>query len=478
MKITSFMHSIYKFLLVTVLGFSSLQLLAQKSVLYNVSPSVSMEINPAHNVKNRPSYFTLPVLNYQEIRVNAGGLSYDDIFQQSVTSTGTSVVLDYNRLFSNLSKDNAFNLGVELGILGLGIANGKDYYSFSVKEKIVGQMQYSNDVLGLMINGVAIETAPNGTMKYRDASTGSLFMDMMHYREYALGYDRSINDRFSFGVRLKLLFGMSAISTNGMRIDVKSTNLDAMELSAYGKANISAPVSFDVTTDENGIPNIKNYNTNLSASYLTEMGNFGVALDLGMEFRPSDKWAVGLSITDLGSIKYKKNLKQVYTDSHYRYEGIDVSSSINKDHANYVSFSDAVDELVEHAKSRVKLHEKAESFSQTLPLQVYMNGAYTPVKWFEASMMLRHRTFQGYIDNGLYVGTKFHSRWIDFAAQYAWNSASRSGLGLGLNLKLGVVHLYTAVDNILPLMGTGYSIHSSYRMGLNFVLDRKKSRVY
>ncbi|MDC1106409.1 DUF5723 family protein [Prolixibacteraceae bacterium] len=472
------MNTIYKLFLLSILGIYTLPLMAQKSVLYNVSPSTSMEINPAHNVKNRPSYFTLPVLNYQEFSFNAGGLAFDDVFQKSRTTTGLKTVFDYNRLFSNLSKDNAVTLGAEFGILGIGIANKKDYYSFSVKEKIVGQLQYGNDVVGLMLNGISIEQAPNGTMKYRDASTGSLFMDMMHYREYAFGYDRSIDDRFSFGLRLKFLFGKAAISTNGIRIDAKSKNLDALDLSIYGKVDISAPVSFDVIEDADGIPNINNYNTNLNSSYITESGNFGMAMDLGFEFRPNKKWTVGLSVIDLGAIKYKTNLKQVYTDSHYRLEGVDITRSINKDNKEYVSFSNAVDNLFDDTKRSVKLNEKAEAFSENLPLDVYLNGAYTPVKWFELSMMLRNRSFQGFVDNGVYIGTKLHSGWIDFAAQYAWNSASKSGLGLGLNLKLGVVHLYSAIDNILPVVGTAYSVHTSYRMGLNFVLDRKKTRVY
>lgn len=452
--------------------------LAQKTVLYNISQSASMEINPAHKVKTRGSYFTLPILNYQEFNINAGGLSYDKIIKKESTATGTKLLLDYNHILSNLRSSNTLGLSAEFGLLGIGIANRKDYYSFSVKEKAIGQFQYSKKFLDLFMNGVAIEELPNGQKKYRDGSTGSLFFDVMHYREFAFGYDRAFDDRFSLGIRFKLLFGMAGLSTSGMRVDITSEDLNAMNLSTYGRVNISGPVEFDVVTNEDGVAEIKNSKSTFSSSYFTETGNLGAAVDLGIEFTPNDTWCVGLSLIDLGAISYKTNTKQIYTDSSYRYEGVDISNSVNKDKEGYVSFSDAMDNLVTEAKSKLKVEDSEQSFSQKLPLQLYVNGIYSPVKWFDTSLLLKHRSFQYFTDNGLHLSANLHCKWVDFSTQYTWNNVTNSGLGFGVNLKLGPLHLYAATDNILPLMGTNYSLYSSYRMGMNFVIDRKNKRQY
>ncbi|QZT37014.1 DUF5723 family protein [Halosquirtibacter xylanolyticus] len=444
----------------------TLKTFGQNTTLYDLYGPNSMEINPAHKLRDRSTYFTLPVLNYTDFQFTTGRLNYNDI---TSTEDGKTVV-DTEKIHRKLDRKNTIGLFTEIGLLGVGIKNNKDYYSIQIKEKALGHIRFGNGVTDLILNGTSTVDINGVVSRFNNINTGEIDLNMLHYREIALGYDRIINDKFTIGIRGKILFGMAGIETNGVSLRTQSKDLSSIEIYTAGQINVSAPIDFTMATDSNGDEYIEDLDTNFDQDYFSNFDNLGFGLDIGIEYQHNEEWLFGLSVIDLGVIGFKNNT-QIYQQSHYSFKGVDISNSVNDNQPGYKELEDQSDALMDEIEQAFRIKKKADKFNMTLPTKIYITSSYTPEKWFTAGFLSKYESFNDFSETLVQLSGTIRSNVFELTSNYSWSNTSGSQVGLGLSVKAGIVHFYAATDNIIAYSNPKNGSFASIRLGLNFILD-------
>src|SRR5690606_8715698 len=115
------------------------------------------------------------------------------------------------------------------------------------------------------------------------------------YVEYALGYNREINEKLRVGGRLKFLSGYANFTTRKSKLGL-TTDEETFDLTIDGKfkfqsSGVGGFVDKDSTNDEFDFKTPFNFK------------NFGIALDLGGTYQLTDKIGVSASLLDFGFIR-------------------------------------------------------------------------------------------------------------------------------------------------------------------------------
>lgn len=117
------------------------------------------------------------------------------------------------------------------------------------------------------------------------------------YVEMAYGYSRKVDERFSFGGRIKLLAGFYSLDFNVTQLDL-TTNEDHYQADIRTRLDLTNQTLKFGTKDE-GLINFKDFAYKGLFNYPT---GGGLAVDLGIAFKPVENLTVSASLLDLGTI--------------------------------------------------------------------------------------------------------------------------------------------------------------------------------
>lgn len=402
----------------------------------------------------------IPVLSGFNVNLFENSFSLEDVLTKKSTPFGDSTILDIDKLRSNMSKDFRVHFAQDLNILSVAFKTGKKgYSSISIDQK-------SN--MGFGFGAGLIDFLAEGNTPYigRTQDLGGIHADATAYVEAALGYSRVIKDKWTVGGRLKFLFGAVNANIKNSDIEVETdANGENMILRSKQEIYISAPITGlptgkidlenafdDVDFDENAI------------------GNMGFAVDLGASYRMNDNWNFGVAVNDLGFINWKKGVYKLTQDASFKWEGADVSNSINKNDSEYREIGDVFDDLVDSLSSAFQVIEGENvSYTQMLKANVNLYATYNINKRVNFGALLR----------GVMMSDKFYPSMtlsantrplknLGISVSYSVYQGNYANVGVGIAPRFGGFQPYLVVDNILAMNFTKAS-GASMRFGINFV---------
>ncbi|QZE13128.1 hypothetical protein K4L44_11060 [Halosquirtibacter laminarini] len=449
---------------------------AQDANLYRVSTIASVKINPAYNIGENKILFSLPLLCV-EVNGSMGGLSYNDIIDKSSYGSDGKLAVDLNKIYTNMDNTSIFSSGGQVNLFSFITSNQKGSFMFSVNEVFYHQQLFHKEMLDIVLNGFTIEPNESNTLAYRNKNTGPVSLDLMHYREFAFGFQRNISSDLRFGFRMKLLTGLASVSSSNAYIKSSSKSLDRLDIDVNMNVNVSAPISYELYKNDFSGSRFRNFEYNFDSSYWFNFDNLGLALDLGLEYAPSKRWLLFVSLLDLGSISYKSNVSQIYTNSKIQLEGADISNSINEDNIQYLPFDKAVQAMIEKTDSQLELKNMSHPFSQTLPLHFNFGSTYLFTKNFESYVWLNMQSYQGVFSIVPTIGLRYCYKYFRVSTNCGWRYDNPT-FGFSSNLDIGNWSIYGSISNISPLTSINSPLHSSVSFGVYFVLDRHESHVY
>ena len=286
----------------------------------------------------------------------------------------------------------------------------------------------------------------------KEAEIDGLGINIMHYREIAGGYAREINDKWTVGTKLKLLFGKSNIYT--------------------AKSNMSLytnPEDFTLTGNTNIVLNtsLKSGDESFSDYMFSGGDNLGFAMDLGGTFKLNDKFSFSASIIDLGFIKWKNNVQNSVLDTNFVFNGVEF---------NYFK-NDTTNDIISEVGDLFKVTENNNSYKTTLPLKIFLSGNYTLNEKHVFGLLIRseivngnfHPAFTGSYNRKL-------AKAFSFSLSYSIVNRSYLNLGAGFSTNGGPFQFYLITDNflsvILPQSVKTFNILCG--MNLTFGRDKKK----
>jgi hypothetical protein len=432
----------------------------------------SSQINPAIQPRAN-GFFALPSANL----LFQSDVAFRDVFQEQGNEwiTPLNQNFNYSDLYNVIGKAANINQYAGVDILGLGFRTGRDYFSFTMSLKNVMQIGMPSDLFKISDLGF-----PDG----ESFDFSAMRVKEVAYHELAVGYSRKWNDKFTFGIKVKPLFGIAGGMTdiNSFKLKTTATQWD---MYVDGTIYTSGPIKVEEGTpgDFPESIDVKNLDGDEEQEYLTSFKNAGMAFDFGAVYQHNDKWIFSAALTNLGYVKFKEELNSLSFNGTYSFKGIDVDGT--DDDAIKQAFEDIGDSI----KTIINYDVGHEKFNIPLTPLWYMGASY---QWMPSVSigLLSRSVFQKQNfrqDFCLSANIQPYS-FVSLNLNYSKRIKGGNGLGTALSVLAGPLQMYLAADYIpiryadvafddgdsFPMVHRQKDL--SFRFGFNLIFGRHGSR--
>ncbi len=426
---------------------------AQGLTLYNMDfVPQSMRSNPAQIQQSNFHFSVLPILPNINMSYINNGFVISDILDGK--SNPDTTILTPDKMLGAIGDKNFISTKINLDFLSFGFkVKEKHYFSFNVSERIDFTFDYTKNFMTLLTQGTAAEDFIGKELSI--AGTG---FRLNHLREYAAGYSQQVNENLSVGGRFKLLQGMAHLSNAGTDISLK-TDDDLM--------GITATSTIDVRMA--GLPFLTDSTVNFDpASYATNFGNIGFAVDVGGKYKVNEKWSTTLNINDLGFVRWKTDAKRYFNNkAQFKWEGLDLNELLDGDSDYAQNLSDSLADIF-------GLDNQEVSFINPLTADIYLGGEYKVTNDFIAAAILNAKVFKGGIHPSVTLSGQTNlGKWVQLIGSYSIVNRSYTNVGLGAALNAGPIQIYSVSDNVLGWTQMDYAKNLNVQFGMNVLIGYK-----
>lgn len=460
---------------------------AQNSqVLYFMNLPQNHLLNPALRPSNKV-YIGLPVLSGINLNVNDNFVNFSDVFMKGQPSDSIISILhpgyNINDFLAKISNKNSIETEATIQLFGLGFSVGKDGYVFlDINERIDGNVVIPGDIFRLALEG-------NEPFVGSKIDLSSLSGDLKYYREVGLGYSKNVTDKLRIGVKGKLLFGIACASIDNKSLGITVNNDYSHTLDADLNVNISGPITINKNSN-NGIDSISSVTVDNSklktAGFFLGQKNMGLGLDVGATYNITDKFVVSAAITDLGFIRWARDVTNIQAKSQFEFSGLNMLDVINGTKTLKQLGTDMQDSL---KKSFVVSDSKAP-FTTYLPFGVTLGGCYELSRRFSLGLLSYSKVIGTQIRESLTLSANVNlGNALSTSISYSAANTQYDNLGAGLAFRAGIVQFYLISDripvmwNIIKVNNTNVPLPSNWntinlRLGMNLVFGnniRKKN---
>ncbi|MCQ2075896.1 MAG: DUF5723 family protein [Bacteroidaceae bacterium] len=420
------------------------------------------ELNPA--IGNEQNYIAMPALGNLNVAMR-GNIAFDNVFRSinGKTTTFLNPQVDVADFMGKLKDDNHTGADIRVNILSAGFKAFGGYNTVSVNARTNIYTSIPKSLFSL-----AKEGPYNQTYDIHDFTAVA-----DAYAEVALGHSHQINEQWRVGGTVKVLIGGGNVEA---KFDKAQLVLDKDAFHAVTNATINSSVkglTYNTETTERGAEGEKTLHTYVNGADVDGAGvnGFGLAVDLGAQFKLNQDWEFSASLLDLGFIRWSNNM--VASTNGDREFNTDIYLFSPDDDAPN-SFEREMDRLSEGLSALYELQDNGDAGGRTTGLSATMNiGAkYTLPKYRQLAFGLTNTTRMG----------KY--AWTDFRLSANWSPvkivSASVNLGVGTygasfgwmaNFHPNGFNLYFAMDHTvgkIAKQGLPLSGNAQFNMGINF----------
>lgn len=455
--------------------------------LYFMNIPQASTLNPALKPTGR-FYLGLPGISDISVRVDNNFLSVSSLFTGGIISDSTLAFLEESEwlkdFVNGLGDNNSLEPQAGVRLFGLAITVKDDLrITFDITGRADANIVFPGDLLRLGLKG-------NEEFVGQSIDLSSLRSDANVWQEFGIGASKNVTPKLRVGARVLVLSGVASayLANRGVTLTVNDDFTHTVN--ADMALNISAPVYF-ITEDDGTIHGAEFDNARFDddrniIAYLTTMANPGLGIDLGAEYRFSDKLAVSAAVTDLGFIKWKRDRQDITVNTTFDFNGLTMQDVYDES----LEFGELLNWTLDTLQSVAVLDKSAPAYTYRLPATVTAAFSYTPVKFFTAGLLSRTRFEGRQVHQALTLSGNFNFGNV-FSTTLAYTAANRryDNLGFGFAIRGGFMQFFALVDN-LPVRYTSlthdsknYRIPENWstvhaRLGLNLVFgNREKEKI-
>jgi hypothetical protein len=472
-----------KYLLLIILVLDFAEATGQNGqVMYFMNLPESHLINPALRPSNSV-YIGLPVISGINLNINNNFVNFSDVIikGQAKDSIITFLHPDYNvdKFLAKIKDKNFLEPETMIQLLGVGFSVGKDTYIFlDINERVDCNVVLPGDLFRLALKG-------NEGFTGSKIDLSSLRGDIKYYHEFGAGFSRNFTDRLRIGIKGKLLLGVAAASIDNRALGITVNDDYSHTIDANLAVNLSGPVN--VTMDsKNNIDSIEFDNNRFKTSsgirdFFSGKKNTGLGLDLGATYTLSDRIEVSASVTDLGFIKWGKDITNLKANNQFEFSGLNMKDVLN----GTKTIDEVGNDMLDSLKNAFVVSNTKVPFTTYLPFNFSMGGSYNVTKQFSVGLLSSTRIIRKQVREALTLSANINIG-SAFSASIAYTAENHQydNLGAGLGFRAGVTQFYLVTDRI-PIMWNRIRNDNSniivpakwntfnLRMGMNLVFGNR-----
>jgi hypothetical protein len=403
-------------------------------------------MNPAMRPSNSV-YIGLPVISGTNYNINNNFLNYSDLFVKSTTSDSIISILnpeyDIDDFISRVNKRNSISPQFSLQTFGLGFSAGKGVYIFfDINERVEGNAVFPGDIIKLILKG-------NEAFVGSEINLSSFRMDLRYFREYGFGFSKDFGSNLRIGVRPKIFSGIFSTTLDNRSLGIKVDDNYTHTLNADVTANISAPVTV-YKDNEQKIDSIVFDDSRFDSGkgmfdFISGSKNFGLGIDVGATYKISDNLIVSAAVTDVGYIKWKRDVSSIKAKGQFVFSGLDMTEVINGDK----TLDDLGKELLDSLKDAITVTVSNAPFNTWLAPGLTVGGSYNVTKNISFGLLSYTKFIGSQVRESLTLSTNLNlGNSFSLSLGYSLQNKRADNLGAGLAFRAGVFQFYAITDRI------------------------------
>ena len=340
-----------------------------------------------------------------------------------------------------------------------------NYNLFSVGFKAWGGV----NLLELNLRSNTNLTLPKGLFEFAKTAGekehyefGGLGMRTQNYMELALGHSRDINKQWRVGGKLKFLIGAAYADFTADNVTLDMTE-DAWRIQSNAQMKASLLKSDVIHEDPSknsadGRPRVKKLD-----NFGFSLPGFGMALDLGVTYKPIENLTLSAAITDLGFISWK-NTHHASSQGDYTFDGFN-NIYIGSDKDQTEDIDDQFDQIGDDLEEMFSVYDDGtktatQALAATLNVGAeYKLPAYDKLKFgflYTSRIHGKYSWHQGMLNVGVRP-----VKWFECNVNGAVTSTGVTAGGM-LSLKAPHFNFYIAADRFFSKLGKqGVPLNSS-----------------
>lgn len=291
---------------------------------------------------------------------------------------------------------------------------------------------------------------------------GGLGMRTQNYMELALGHSRDINKQWRVGGKLKFLIGAAYADFTADNVTLDMTE-DAWRIQSNAQVKASLLKSDVIHEDPSknsadGRPRVKELD-----NFGFSLPGFGMALDLGVTYKPIENLTLSAAITDLGFISWK-NTHHASSQGDYTFDGFN-NIYIGSDKEQTEDIDDQFDQIGDDLEEMFSVYDDGtktatQALAATLNVGAeYKLPAYDKLRFgflYTSRIHGKYSWHQGMLNVGVRP-----VKWFECNVNGAVTSTGVTAGGM-LSLKAPHFNFYIAADRFFSKMGKqGVPLNSS-----------------
>ena len=403
-------------------------------------------MNPALRPSNSV-YVGLPALSGIDLNSNNNFVNFSDIFIKGQPKDSIISILNPNynvdKFLAKIKERNFMESESMVQLLGIGFSVGRDGYVFlDINERFDANMVIPGDLFKLALKG-------NGAFVGSTINLSSLRADMKYYREVGLGYSWNITDKLRVGVKGKLLYGIASAAINNHSLGITVNNDYSHVFDANMDINISGPVNVYMDSNHN-IDSVafddNRFKTSSGISdFISGKKNTGLGLDIGATYELTDRINVSAAITDLGYIRWRKDVTSLSVDNQFVFNGLNMVDFFN----GTKTLDEIGKNMIDSLKNAFVITKSKSAFTTFLPFGISLGGSYNVTSKITLGFLSYSRVISKQIREAVTLSANVNLG-NAFSASIGYTAANHQydNLGAALAFRAGVAQFYLVSDRI------------------------------
>lgn len=407
-------------------------------------------------------YVAIPAISYFGLDLYNDALRYKDVFL--VDDEGYPISIDGNRIADRLRNRNQLAFEVNTELLGVGFKIKNFFFTFDWRMRANMDLSYSKDVLAFPLNGNLHYLGDD------NPADMNLQLGLNAYQEISFSIRQTIKDKFIWGARPKLLFGVANLNISHLGAQIFTNEDDyTMRLFCNGNATLSTVLPLTLSIDNTNV--LCEFNMeDFAASDLFK--NMGASIDLGFRYKISKGLSISANIMDLGWIHWKTNPMLIHSgltdNGRYFEDGGIVFNGLSEHDIAMLREGDSRQAFMDTLSGYLDLSsEFTSSYRTMLPARFMVQCDYEINNNHRVSAVLQGRLVGNkFIPSATFAYDLNISRFVDVCAAYTLQRNCFDNVALGLGFNMGPINLYAGTNNLLTLISNKNWSRASAYFGL------------
>ncbi|MBR5331696.1 MAG: hypothetical protein IKV32_00140 [Muribaculaceae bacterium] len=351
------MNKYIKVALLSTAAIMSLSAVAQNtnSAYFTEGYTHRYQLNPVYG--NDKNFISIPIVGNANTAMR-GTIGIENLFYNvdGQTTTFMNPAVDASTFLNGINDMSRLALDANINLMSAGFKAFGGYNTVSINARGNMNSRIPKTLFSFLKEGIE-----NKTYSISDFDVHTDF-----YGEIALGHSRQLDEKWRIGGTLKFILG-------GANIDARFNKAEL----TLGEDAWSAVTNAEVQASVNGLNYTTDINEATGNEYVSGMeidgfglNGFGLAIDLGAEFKPNRYWSISASLLDFGYVKWNNNMvastggDKSFTTETYNF-------SLNEKDEHYIS--DEMDAMIDDISTLYELQDEGNVGSRSTMLGATLN---------------------------------------------------------------------------------------------------------